>query len=104
MADSLNTHNDELTNAEPAQHTAEMLEKAEQIERNNQGGDERPDWLPEKFNSVEDLANAYSQLEKRMGQGEEDAEIEDIQEEEAYFRREEHSGREIELMCTDKYK
>lgn len=83
MADSLNTHNDELTNAEPAQHTAEMLEKAEQIERNNQGGDERPDWLPEKFNSVEDLANAYSQLEKRMGQGEEeDAEIEDIQEEE----------------------
>lgn len=82
MADSLNTHNEELVNAEPAQHTADMLEKAEQIERNNQG-DDRPDWLPDKFNSVEDLANAYSQLEKRMGQGEEteeDAEIEDIDE------------------------
>ena len=30
---------------------------------------ERPDWLPEKFKSPEDMANAYSELEKKMGQG-----------------------------------
>ena len=30
---------------------------------------ERPDWLPEKFKSPEDMAKAYSELEKKMGQG-----------------------------------
>jgi hypothetical protein len=30
---------------------------------------ERPEWLPEKFKSPEDMANAYSELEKKMGQG-----------------------------------
>jgi len=28
----------------------------------------RPEWLPEKFKSPEDLAKAYSELEKRLGQ------------------------------------
>ena len=30
---------------------------------------DRPEWLPEKFKSPEDMANAYSELEKKMGQG-----------------------------------
>lgn len=29
--------------------------------------DERPEWLPEKFKSAEDLAKAYSELEKKLG-------------------------------------
>ena len=29
----------------------------------------RPEWLPEKFNSPEDLANAYSELQKKFSQG-----------------------------------
>lgn len=29
---------------------------------------ERPEWLPEKFKSVEDLAKAYSELEKKVSQ------------------------------------
>ena len=29
---------------------------------------ERPEWLPEKFKSAEDLANAYSSLEGKLGQ------------------------------------
>ena len=29
---------------------------------------ERPEWLPEKFNSPEDMAKAYGELESRMGQ------------------------------------
>ena len=32
------------------------------------GDDQRPDWLPEKFKSAEDLARAYSELEKRQSQ------------------------------------
>lgn len=31
-------------------------------------GEQRPTWLPEKFKSPEDLAQAYSQLEQRLGQ------------------------------------
>lgn len=30
-------------------------------------GQERPEWLPEKFKSAEDLAKAYSELEKKLG-------------------------------------
>ena len=30
--------------------------------------EERPEWLPEKFKSAEDMANAYSELEKKLGQ------------------------------------
>ena len=30
---------------------------------------DRPEWLPEKFKSPEDMAQAYSELEKKMGQG-----------------------------------
>ena len=32
----------------------------------------RPEWLPEKFKSEKDLAEAYSNLEKKIGQKEED--------------------------------
>ena len=78
MADSLNTFNEEETNAEPADHTLAMLEKAEQLEKNN--NPDRPDWLPDKFNSVEDMAQAYSALESKLGQSntDEEAEVEDV--------------------------
>ena len=29
--------------------------------------EDRPEWLPEKFKSVEDMAKAYSELEKKLG-------------------------------------
>ena len=29
--------------------------------------DLRPEWLPEKFNSAEDMAQAYSELEQKLG-------------------------------------
>jgi hypothetical protein len=38
---------------------------------NTEGEQERPEWLPEKFKSAEDMANAYSELEKKMGNTEE---------------------------------
>lgn len=48
------------------QQTAEVEEP--QVEQ------ERPEWLPEKFESAEDLAKAYGQLESKMGQGEQQQE------------------------------
>lgn len=50
---------------------------------------ERPEWLPEKFTNAEDLASAYSSLESKLGQKEEDyrtAFMEEI-EKEAYANR-----------------
>ena len=34
---------------------------------------DRPQWLPEKFKSAEDMAQAYSELEKKLGQAKEEA-------------------------------
>lgn len=65
---SLNTFNDSV-GAESAEHVAAMLEKAEQIEANNKAEDVRPDWLPEKFANIEQMAKAYSELEKKLGAG-----------------------------------
>jgi hypothetical protein len=62
MAEELNTFND--TPDAPEGHNEAMLAKAEQLEQNNDPS--RPDWLPEKFKSVEDMAQAYSELEKKF--------------------------------------
>ena len=45
--------------------------------------DNRPEWLPEKFKSPEDMASAYSELEKKMGAGveQEEEEESEVQEE-----------------------
>ena len=50
-----------------------MNEVAEevQVEQPTVSND-RPDWLAEKFNTPEDLANAYTNLESKIGQKEED--------------------------------
>ena len=34
--------------------------------------DSRPEWLPEKFNTPEDLVNSYSSLESKLGKGQEE--------------------------------
>ena len=39
---------------------------------------ERPEWLPEKFNSLEDLAKAYSELEKKQSQGTDQDAVEQV--------------------------
>jgi len=75
MVDSVNTYQE--PEPESQEHVQEMLNK----ELNPQDVD-RPEWLPEKFKTVEDMAKAYSQLESRLGQGntEETANAEDAAE------------------------
>ena len=53
---------------EPVDETVETPE-AQQAEPQAEETTERPEWLPEKFKSAEDMAQAYAELEKRMGQG-----------------------------------
>ena len=64
MAETLNTHQEENPDAN-AEHDKEMVEKAEQLESNTN----RPDWLPEKFKSAEELVASYQAFEKKLGQG-----------------------------------
>ena len=57
---------------ESQEYVDQMVEKGEQIEANNDPNQgERPEWLPEKFNSAEDMAEAYANLEQKLGQGDE---------------------------------
>jgi hypothetical protein len=80
MADYQKVEINEPTQAEiePDQQQATEVEepKAEQ---------ERPTWLPEKFESAEDLAKAYGELESKMGTGakeeEPEQQVEEQQEE-----------------------
>ena len=37
------------------------------VEETPTSEESRPEWLPEKFSSAEDLAQAYSELESKMG-------------------------------------
>lgn len=68
------------------------------------GQGDRPEWLPEKFKSPEDLAKAYAELEKTMGKGEdsgedsgEDGEITEEQAQEAA----EQAGLDLEALSAE---
>ena len=72
MTDDINTHEEQ---GESQERVDAMIAKGEQIEANN--NPDRPDWLPEKFKSAEDMANAYSNLEKKMGEGKSTGNVEE---------------------------
>ena len=77
---------------EPVDETVETPEE-QQAEPQAEETTERPEWLPEKFKSAEDMAQAYAELEKRMGQGtkevEETEQPEEQQEEQTDDNKEE---------------
>ena len=56
----------------PTEQTAPVAEaeptKSESLFGDEEnGGEERPEWLPKKFNSAEDLSKSYQELEKKLG-------------------------------------
>ena len=57
---------------EPEEKPAEVTEQQSETEL-PQEQEDRPQWLPEKFKSAEDMAQAYSELEKKLGQPKEEA-------------------------------
>lgn len=64
MGDTLTVSLD--TSKDVAQPTLEEL-AAKMDEANPPPAEDRPEWLPEKFKSAEDMAKAYSELEKKLG-------------------------------------
>ena len=73
MAEAINTYQE--PEAESQEHVKEMLEKVE----GSQQDPERPEWLPQKFKSPEDMAKAYSQLESKLGQGQQEQDQEEVE-------------------------
>lgn len=75
-------HRVEINEKAPSEIEPEKEKPAEvteqQAEELPQEQEDRPQWLPEKFKSAEDMAQAYSELEKKLGQApkEEQAEAE----------------------------
>lgn len=61
-------HRVEINEKAPQEIDPESEEAVEAVPE-EQTQQERPDWLPEKFKSAEDMANAYSELEKKLGAG-----------------------------------
>lgn len=48
---------------------AKLANKAEDTEAAQTLESNRPDWLPEKFQSPEDMAKAYNELQSKLGEG-----------------------------------
>jgi len=71
MADTiqLSTHEDSVTPVEGTkEHEESMIQLAEEAS-SVQREDQQPSWLPDKFKSPEDMAQAYKDLEKKLSLG-----------------------------------
>jgi hypothetical protein len=67
---------------EPEEKPAEVTEQQQPETELPQEENDRPQWLPEKFKSAEDMAQAYSELEKKLGQAPQEDQAEAEQSEE----------------------
>ena len=70
-----------------------VTEQEEQME----APQERPEWLPEKFNSPEEMAKAYAEAEKKISSGE----TEEYEEEETEEPMEEDSGEYYDSLSDE---
>jgi len=64
------TENEEIS----LEQQAEMQEEAANTSEEQPATEERPEWLDEKFNSPEDLAKAYTELQKKLSEPKEETE------------------------------
>ena len=64
-------HRVEINEKAPQEIDPESEEAVDAVPE-EQTQEDRPDWLPEKFKSAEDMANAYGELEKKMGSKDEE--------------------------------
>lgn len=80
----------EPTEEKPAEVTEQQAETELPQEEND-----RPPWLPEKFKSAEDMAQAYSELEKKLGQAPKEDQAEGEQSEAEAENQEEQSEENV---------
>ena len=100
MVEKVNTY--EAPKAEDPAYIDEMVKKTEgaTAEADEISQEDRPEWLPEKFQSAEDLAKAYSELESKLGTTpEETSEVENV--EEAAREVVENAGMDFEAMSSE---
>jgi anion-transporting ArsA/GET3 family ATPase len=95
MAEEISTHVE--PQGESAEHVEAMLEAAEGLE---QAPSDRPDWLPEKFTDVEQMAQAYQNLEKRLGSEESEGD-EEYEEEFESLEEAEQTVTEVSDLLDD---
>jgi len=86
MVDTVQTH--EAPEPESQEYVQEMVQKAEDAQSVQAQDPDRPSWLPEKFNSPEDLAQAYGQLEREFHSNRQEPQqdvqdVQDVQEQQA---------------------
>jgi hypothetical protein len=74
-------HRVEINERAPQEIDPETEEAVDAVPE-EQTQEDRPDWLPEKFKSAEDMANAYGELEKKMGAGANEEQEQTTEEEE----------------------
>ena len=84
---------------EPAEEKPQEQAQAETEELPQEQSD-RPEWLPEKFKSPEDMSKAYAELEKKLGQ----APKEDEQEAEQVEEKVEDNEEQTEENTSEAYK
>jgi len=84
----------EPTEEKPAEAVEQQAEELPQEQS------DRPEWLPEKFKSAEDMAQAYSELEKKLGQ----APKEDTEESEQSEEKAEDDEEQTEENTSEAYK
>ena len=63
--------------------------------------EERPDWLPEKFNTPEEMANAYAEAERKISQGTQEEEYEYEEQEEPKAETTEEGEEYYESMTPE---
>lgn len=98
MVDEVNTY--EATPENPDGHVDEMVAKAEGLDSPTPS--DRPEWLPEKFSNPEDMAQAYLELEQRLGgtpQEQQDDKMAEVQEMDA---QQEEQKNDIEGFLADR--
>ena len=83
-------HRVEINEKAPSEIEPEEETNTESEELPQEQSD-RPEWLPEKFKSPEDMSKAYSELEKKLGQPAEEASEEPEQVEEKAEDKEEQT-------------
>lgn len=66
---------------EPAPNEVEPEETTTEDVQDDAQETDRPEWLPEKFKSAEDMAKAYGELESKLGKETDNNNEEDVQEE-----------------------
>lgn len=103
---TINSTNEGPTLEEEAAALDEAAKAAEANDPKLAGEEEeetpgRPEWLPEKFNSPEDLAKAYAELEKAQGGKSPEGEATTEEAEEAAKEAVENAGLDMEALSNE---